>query len=273
MKNIPVHELSPDDLLVIERIESGDRINFAGVHRHNFFEILYFTSINPGDTHIIDFVEYPISPEQIYIIKPFQVYKMKVTNQRGFSIALTKDYFNSLQVYTESYINYVVSTVIAPAKRELESIKKVLELIVSEYFGKSRKILLDVYMSTLLIQLLLICGEDYTTNRNIIDKRIMKILVLINKHFTEQHSTSFYARQVSLSEKRLNELAKNVLGFTVKQLILERLLLEAKRLISYGQLTFKEIAFELGFNDSAYFSRFFKMQSGLTPEQFKLTMK
>lgn len=273
MKNIPLHELNQDDLLVIERIESGGRINFAGIHRHNFFEILHFTSINPGDTHTIDFVEYPISPEQIYIVKPFQVYKMVVTNQRGFSFALTKDYFNSLQVYTESYINYVVSTVITPTKRELEAIKKVFDLILSEYFGKSRKMLLDVYMSALLLQLLSVCSEGDMANRNIIDKRIMKTLVLINKHFTEQHSTSFYARQVSLSEKRLNELAKKVLGFTVKQLILERLLLEAKRLISYGQLTFKEIAFELGFNDSAYFSRFFKMQSGLTPEQFKLTMK
>ena len=272
MKNIPVHELNRDDSLVIERIESGKRINFTEMHRHSFFEILYFTSISPGDTHTIDFVEYPISLENVYIVKPFQLYKMKLVAQEGFSFALTKDYFNNLQLYTESYINYIVPNVITPTSKELDSIRKTFDMILSEYYDESRRALLDEYMRTLLIQLLSsCCNENF--NRKNIDRRILKILELIDKHFSEQHNTMFYAQQISLSEKRLNELTKESLGYTIKQLVLERLLLEAKRLINHGQLTFKEIAFELGFNDSSYFSRFFRIHSGLTPEQFKLTMK
>lgn len=272
MKNIPIHELNRDDSLVIERIESGKRINFAGTHRHSFFEILYFTSINPGDTHTIDFEEYPISQDSIYIVKPFQVYKMNLTNQQGISFALTKDYFNSLQLYTESYVNYIVPNIITPTKNELDSIKKTFDMILSEHCDNPRRALLYEYMRTLLMQLLSSCCNEDISRKNV-DNRILKIFDLIDKHFSEQHNTIFYARQISLSEKRLNELTKETLGYTVKQLILERLLLEAKRLINHGQLTFKEIAFELGFNDSSYFSRFFKIHSGLTPEQFKLTVK
>ncbi|MFP7654437.1 helix-turn-helix domain-containing protein [Chryseobacterium proteolyticum] len=52
-------------------------------------------------------------------------------------------------------------------------------------------------------------------------------------------------------------------------MIAQRLLLEAKRELSFGALTVKEVAFRLGFNDSSYFSRFFKKHSGYSPEQFK----
>jgi hypothetical protein len=53
---------------------------------------------------------------------------------------------------------------------------------------------------------------------------------------------------------------------------MERIILEAKREINFGKLTFKEIAFELGFADPAYFSRFFKVQTGMSAEQFKASL-
>jgi AraC-like DNA-binding protein len=52
-------------------------------------------------------------------------------------------------------------------------------------------------------------------------------------------------------------------------MIAQRLLLEAKRELSFGALTIKEIAFKLGFNDASYFSRFFRKQAGQNPESFK----
>ncbi|MDU1904128.1 MAG: helix-turn-helix domain-containing protein [Dysgonomonas sp.] len=77
---------------------------------------------------------------------------------------------------------------------------------------------------------------------------------------------------MSLSEKRIGILTKQALGHTVKGLIQQRILLEAKRLINQGNLSFKSIAFQLGFVDASYFSRFFKKYSGITPEQFKSTL-
>lgn len=87
--------------------------------------------------------------------------------------------------------------------------------------------------------------------------------------YLSEHETSFYAAKVSLGNKRLNALAKQELGITVKQLIQERLVLEAKRRISYGSETSKSIAFGLGFKDISYFSRLFKQHTGMTPEEFK----
>jgi AraC-like DNA-binding protein len=58
-------------------------------------------------------------------------------------------------------------------------------------------------------------------------------------------------------------------GTTVKKMISQRLILEAKRELSFGALTVKEIAFKLGFNDASYFSRFFKKHTNQNPDSFK----
>lgn len=272
MKDIPVHELYEDDYLVIEKIESGERINFSEIHCHSFYEILYFTSIIPGDVHYIDFVEYPILSDHIYFIKPFQLYEMNISHQKGYSFALTRKYFKDLHLLPEGYINYTIPNDIAIEKKEFGAIKAVIRLILLEHNNKQRREIFDVYLKTLLTQLIL-SSKECSANRHNIDKRVFQLLEQIDKNFMNEHNTAFYSRQVCLSEKRLNELTKKALGVTVKQLISERLFLEAKKLIHYRELTFKEIAFNLGFNDSAYFSRFFKEQSGLSPEQFKQVLR
>ena len=124
-------------------------------------------------------------------------------------------------------------------------------------------------MHALITHLLLL----YTDTRVDQDIRVSKVLSLIDKHYINERSTDFYAREVNLSNKRMNELTKKAVGHTVKQLIDQRLLLEAKRMISSGASSFKEIAFSLGFSEASYFTRFFKEQSGCTPEQFRLLLK
>ena len=63
----------------------------------------------------------------------------------------------------------------------------------------------------------------------------------------------------------MNELTKKAVGHTVKQLIDQRLLLEAKRMISHGASSFKEIAFDLGFSEASYFTRFSRNKADTRP--------
>ncbi|MHA6247602.1 helix-turn-helix domain-containing protein [Pontibacter sp. CAU 1760] len=74
-----------------------------------------------------------------------------------------------------------------------------------------------------------------------------------------------------VTTKHLNTVCKNYLNKTPKELMQQRTLLEAQRLLVHSDLTSSEIAAELGYLDSAYFFRFFKKQSGVTPEQFRVT--
>lgn len=267
-KNIPTHNLKESNFFVVETIEGSEQLNFSGIHRHNFYEILLFTHVSKKDVHHIDFVEYPISTQNVYILKPGQIHKMSLKNQRGFLIAIGADYFNGIQLNFEGYVDYLLPNVISPDKTDFQSLLTLIKLIFSEYIQKHRKNLLYAYMDSLVTLLISLYDKNHD-----VDKRVLSLLTLVEKHFVEHHNVEFYAQQVMLSEKRLNELTKSYMGLTVKQLVLQRLLLEAQRNISIGEQTFKEIAYNLGFNDSSYFTRFFKEQSGVTPEQFRLSIK
>jgi len=102
-----------------------------------------------------------------------------------------------------------------------------------------------------------------------IDGRISDFLSLVEKYYTQQHETLFCSKKIALSSKRLNMLSRQELGIIVKQLLQQRILLEAKRKISEGNKPFKNISLELGFKDTSYFSRFFRQNAGITPQQFR----
>ncbi len=101
---------------------------------------------------------------------------------------------------------------------------------------------------------------------------IPRLTVLINQHFSHHQPASFYANELGLNLQRLNTITKNSLNKTVAELIHERLLNEAKRLLEYSTFTISEVAFHLNFNDNSYFTRFFKKETSMTPEQYRKHM-
>nr|WP_255489373.1 helix-turn-helix transcriptional regulator [Dysgonomonas sp. 216] len=74
---------------------------------------------------------------------------------------------------------------------------------------------------------------------------------------------------MGVSCKKVNELCKRGTGRTVKQHLQDRLILEIKKEIRLGDKNLKEIAFNLGFNEPAYFTRFFKQHTAVTPTDFR----
>ena len=72
-----------------------------------------------------------------------------------------------------------------------------------------------------------------------------------------------------MTPARLNAACKRAVGVTAGRVIRQRLLLEAKRSLIYTSMTANEIAYDLGFADPAYFSRFFRQHTGRTPSAFR----
>ncbi|WP_299519510.1 AraC family transcriptional regulator [Winogradskyella sp.] len=91
---------------------------------------------------------------------------------------------------------------------------------------------------------------------------------LVEQHFKTEHSVAFYAEQLFKSPKTLsNNFAK--LNRSPLQIIHERIVLEAKRLLTYTDKTAKEIAYEVGFDDASHLSRLFKKHTSQSPSDFK----
>jgi len=96
-----------------------------------------------------------------------------------------------------------------------------------------------------------------------------KFNLLVEAHFRSQHAVSYYAERLNKSPKTLSNLFALYSDKSPSQIIQERILIEAKRLLSYTGKSAKEIAYELGFEDAAYFSAYFKKHLDQSPLEFR----
>lgn len=92
---------------------------------------------------------------------------------------------------------------------------------------------------------------------------------LLEEHFVQQRSPSFYAKELALSSSVFTKRCKQYYGKTPSQLIQDRVILEAKKLIHLTHKSVKEIAASLNFEDEHYFSRYFKKNTSTTPTLFR----
>lgn len=102
---------------------------------------------------------------------------------------------------------------------------------------------------------------------------LRRLELAIEKNYKEEKSASFYANQLHITKKHLNRITKSTLNKTTTELIGERVLLEAKRLIVHSNATLAEVSQQLGFEDYAYFSRVFKARTKITPLSFRKKYK
>ena len=98
---------------------------------------------------------------------------------------------------------------------------------------------------------------------------MLKLLSLIDEHFISKKHSEYYADQLSLSIKRVNELSQKYFSKTVTRMIHEKIIVEARRELAFTSKSVKSIASDLGFQDVAYFSRFYKKSTQQTPQSFR----
>jgi len=99
-----------------------------------------------------------------------------------------------------------------------------------------------------------------------------KFQSLLADHFAENKNADFYASHLNMTQHHLNTVIKNITGKTTTQVIRARNILEAKRLLTFSDHTVSEIAATLNFFDGSYFTKLFKMETGMTPVAFKSTI-
>jgi len=91
----------------------------------------------------------------------------------------------------------------------------------------------------------------------------------LEHEFACSREVSHYARALGVTPKTLNQTTQRALGLSAKQFICERVVLEARRLLAHSSLSVKEIAFELGFEESTNFVKFFRREVAVAPEAFR----
>jgi AraC-like DNA-binding protein len=154
--------------------------------------------------------------------------------------------------------------------KQLKEMETVFKSIVkeSEADSKYRNAILRSYLDVLLFKFADII-KPATLEKTKTVSIVPELELLIDTNFKDHQPISFYYEKLNCTTQQLNSITKNYLNKTVSDLIQERMMAEAKRLLVYSSLTVSEIAYTLNFNDHSYFNRFFKKAENITPEQFR----
>jgi AraC family transcriptional regulator, transcriptional activator of pobA len=281
MGAIPVHNLLAKNLKRVDFdvVTLNKKGEYEGVspHRHNFYELMIFTE--GGGKHEIDFKEFEIDKHSVHFVSPSQVHRLKSTTARGYVICFFEEFLH-LQANT-SFIDafqFYDFTRYAPFIKMDKAVHKELEkiaLILNSSLDSKSTLKREILSSYLNIALLKI--KEYFIDNCIfemnriatVNPKIQEFKRLINESYYEHYTVFQYAEKLNISTNYLNALSKKETGRTAIELVHERILLEAKRLLYSTNLSIKEISSLLRFDTDAYFVRFFKKNIGQTPGDYK----
>ena len=158
-------------------------------------------------------------------------------------------------------------------ENEVKQIQNVLILLKKEFFSDSASyIMLKTLLKVLLLHLIRYQNNGFL-EQDLNQKRVFQFLELMEINFLTETNTDFYANKIGISMKRLNQILKEKLNLTAKQIIGQRQITEAKRRLVKSEITTKELAFVLGFDSISSFSRFFKKNVGVSPSAYRMQDK
>ncbi|WP_409190803.1 helix-turn-helix domain-containing protein [Bradyrhizobium sp. RDM4] len=131
------------------------------------------------------------------------------------------------------------------------------------------RIAMNSYVALIAVEVCRLVTSHDLSSAHTGDATVAKLLKLIEAHFRGQRSLAFYAAKLAMTSDHLNKHVKRVTGVTAGQLIRQRVLTEAKRLLAFSNQPINEIAYDLAFADPSHFARSFREDTGVTPRTFR----
>lgn len=284
-KKIPVYDICTIDRkagkdLLIERFGEYLQKHYQNLHRphrHSFYHLVLFTK--GKGSHTIDFEKYTVKPFQIYFMIPGQVHSWHFEGEvDGYIVHFNERLVNSFlenDHYLERFSFFkgdATASVCQIPVGEHNNVTSLFESMLKEV-KERREQYLDVILMHLL-QLFITIDRNCKRNgtRTIAPQKLLLLRnfqQLIDKYFRTIKLPKEYADLLYITPNHLNALCTELLGKTAGDLIRDRILLEAKRLLTNADMSITEIAYDLNFQDNSYFNRFFKKNVGVTPDEFR----
>jgi AraC-like DNA-binding protein len=285
-QQVPVYALEPDEA-------TGNKYfklyNFKGTfpnkedllvpHRKDHYLLVFLR--RGGSRQWIDMTPYTLKENTIYFTTPNQIIlKEGIEQLWSTGIAFTKEFLSLQENASLSKLPLIQNPLsrceLALTDADIAFTEDMIARINAEYYQPSewQQRMLTAYLTVLLTYLSRVYTEQFKDSSPSADKLLLQhFQAKINECFRELHEVGDYASLLLISAGHLSDVVKLQSGKPAIKHIHERLVLESRRLLFHTNQSLKEIAFDLGFADASYFNRFFKRETGVTPAEYRTTIR
>jgi AraC-like DNA-binding protein len=257
---------------------------FDSIQRNNYFSLIWVTH---GNGKIkADFAEYDFEANSLFAFSPYQPYMITTDKAiKGIAIYFHPEFFCIYKHHKEVSSNGVLYNNVyqPPFVTVDETSAATFQMLCEQIKTEMQNPALAQYeLLVSYLKIFLITASRLKTQQQpqaaeeMKDSKepfiLQKLKDAIEENFKTKHSPADYAELLYITPKALAKITKSHFNKTLSSLINDRIIIEAKRELYLTDKTVKEIAYELGYEDEYYFSRFFKVNADVSPQLYRETV-
>lgn len=261
-----------------------DKSSFDHLQRLNYYSLIW---IKKGKGMVkVDFSEYDFAENILLAFAPYQPFLLQTEEKiEGVALNFHPDFFCIHKHQAEVACNGVLFNNVYEPPYVLidETAQNTLEIVLAQVKIEMQNPALAQYELLIsYLKIFLITASrlkeqlQIKQSKTVLEAKepfiLQNLKNYIELHFKTKHSASDYADLLNLTPKALGKITKNHFNKTLTTLISERIIIEAKRELYLTNKAVKEIAYELGYEDEHYFSRFFKNNADVSPQMYRDTV-
>jgi AraC family transcriptional regulator, transcriptional activator of pobA len=261
-----------------------DKSSFDHIQRNNYYSLVWVTS-GKGNVKS-DFSEYDFVENTLFAFVPYQPFMFASSEKiKGICIQFHSDFYCIHNHQKEVACNGVLfNNIYEPPFTLIDNAaSETFRMLIAQMKAEMQQAALAQYeLLVSYLKILLITASRLKTaqlstpNTAYTDLKepfiLQNLKDAIEKDFKTKHSASDYANALNISAKALAKITKTYFNKTLTALISERIIIETKRELYLTNKAIKEIAYELGYDDEYYFSRFFKTNADVSPQMYRDTV-
>ena len=267
-----------DDFLIVSRIGQPELFHYPC----RLDAVVLGTCYKGSVTVEINLVRYTVTQGSSVISLPGNVIQLLQASEdfEGHVIVFSLDFLHSVQIDLKNVLpvymyirSHPVVEFPARAKEELNRFIELLQQCADDQHSKRRREIIKGVVSALMYKVcdeldrLTLPSEEVAGNRR--EALFIQFLDLLTEYHCKQRSVGFYASRLHITPKYMSALIKEVSGRSAAQWIDDYVILEAKSLLKYSDLSIQEIAYRLNFSTQSFFGKYFKQHTGISPGQYK----
>ncbi|MGK6314644.1 helix-turn-helix domain-containing protein [Neorhizobium sp. DT-125] len=266
----------PDFWLHCETIASRSSTHHweIGLHRHESFQQFLYIRDGSGDA-ILGPAKVALLPPCVVAVPPGVSHGFRFSRDiDGLVITLVAERLRLTAGLAKRPGDWLSSPrlIALPASDDARYLDETFSRLFAEFETRrvGRNDLIEAYLIAAILILGRVVGADGKGAAEDINlARVEALKDLIGRHFRKQLPAEIYAKLLNLSPTHLNRIVRDVTGMSIHDLVMARVIDEARRALVFTTASVQSIADGLGFSDAAYFSRCFRKRTGQTPREYR----